>query len=371
MNIKHTNPRIITYLLIAAGLTLGVIYFPNIMAAIGKLGSVFSPIIMGFVYAYILNILIKKIRKLYFPGSKSSLVMRTRGPVSIILAIIVVLAVVVLIMNIVVPQVINAISTLANNIPVAIERVSAWLEDNEQYVPDIARRLNVDMSDVATEVNNFLMDTGKTLLSSVLAALSALPATLVDFFLSLAVAVYFLAGKERLITQLRRVQDAFMKRGHVQAIQGVLSVANETFTSYIGGQFTEAMILGTLCTAGMLIFRFPYATTIGVFIGATALIPIIGAYIGAGVGAFLIVMVDPIKAAFFLIYIIILQQLENNLIYPKVVGTSIGLPGLWVMVAVIVGGGLGGIPGMMLGVPLVATLYKLMQAETRKRLKKH
>ncbi len=150
----------------------------------------------------------------------------------------------------------------------------------------------------------------------------------------------------------------------------MLRVANESFSSFIVGQCTEAVILGVLCTIGMIIFRFPYATMTGAVVGATALIPIVGAYIGAGIGAFMILTVDPMKALFFLIFLLILQQIEGNFIYPKVVGTSIGLPAIWVLAAVLVGGGLFGILGMLVGVPLAATVYKLLKNRVAQKLGK-
>ncbi len=150
----------------------------------------------------------------------------------------------------------------------------------------------------------------------------------------------------------------------------VAQTAHKTFSSFIVGQFTEAVILGLLCTVGMMIFRFPYAAMTGAVVGVTALIPIVGAYIGAAVGAFMILTVSPFKAALFLLFLVVLQQLEGNLIYPRVVGTSIGLPGMWVLAAITVGGTLLGIPGMLLGVPTAATVYKLLGFSVNERLKK-
>ena len=147
----------------------------------------------------------------------------------------------------------------------------------------------------------------------------------------------------------------------------VVQTADNTFSRFIVGQCTEAVILGSLCTIGMFIFQFPYAPMIGAFIGATALIPIVGAYLGAALGAFMIFTISPIKALLFLVFLIILQQLEGNLIYPKVVGSSIGLPGMWVLAAVTVGGSIGGIPGMLVGVPLAATAYKLLRDDVHGR----
>ena len=171
-----------------------------------------------------------------------------------------------------------------------------------------------------------------------------------------------LAAQTNLVRQL---QERTVKR-----IARIIRTADETFSSFIIGQCTEAVILGTLCSVGMLIFDFPYAVMIGSFIGVTALIPVVGAYLGAGVGAFMILTVDPLKAVLFLIFIVVLQQLEGNLIYPRVVGSSIGLPGMWVLAAVTVGGGLMGIGGMLFGVPLTATLYKLFRSDVNRRNEK-
>lgn len=149
----------------------------------------------------------------------------------------------------------------------------------------------------------------------------------------------------------------------------VISTAHDTFTRFIIGQCTEAVILGALCTVGMSIFRFPYASMIGTLIGATALLPVVGAYLGAFVGAFMISTVNPIQALGFLVFIVVLQQLEGNLIYPRVVGSSVGLPGIWVLAAVTIGGGLNGVVGMLLAVPITATIYKLLQRDVRRRQK--
>ena len=177
-----------------------------------------------------------------------------------------------------------------------------------------------------------------------------------------------LFGKERLQYQLRKLATVYVAEGITGPVQRFLTLANETFTSYIIGQITEAIILGTLCGAGMFILRLPYALMTGVIVGSTALIPVMGAYIGAFVGTVMILTINPLKALEFLIYIAILQQVEGNLIYPRVVGGSIGLPGIWVLAAVTIGGGLFGILGMMIGVPLTATVYKWVRADVNKKL---
>ena len=191
---------------------------------------------------------------------------------------------------------------------------------------------------------------------------------IVEFILAVTFSIYILFSKEQLKNNLDKLLKAYMRTDKREKLYESLRTANETFSNYFLGQFKEAIILGVLCTVGMLLLRFPYATIIGPVIGLTALIPMVGAYIGAAVGFLLIVIVDPLQAVFFILFIVILQQIEGNLIYPKVVGGSIGLPGIWVFAAVIVGGGLMGIAGVMLGVPIAATIYKLLGKSVNERL---
>ena len=181
-------------------------------------------------------------------------------------------------------------------------------------------------------------------------------------------AVYLLFNKERLLNQVERVFEAYIKVGNKLWFRHVAETANRSFSRFIVGQCTEAVILGLLCIIGMKIFRFPYAVMTGTVVGVTALIPIIGAFLGAIIGAFMIFTVDPMQALLFLIFLIILMQIEGNLIYPRVVGNSIGLPGMWVLAAVTIGGGLWGVTGMLFGVPAAATIYKLMRESVNGRL---
>ena len=206
-------------------------------------------------------------------------------------------------------------------------------------------------------------------MTSSLNVITGLTSGLFDLVVGLAFSAYLLSSKERLLTQAKKLQKAFMKPSTAARLNTVLTAAHESFTSFITGQCTEAVILGALCILGMLIFGFPYATSIGIFVGVTSLIPVLGAYLGAAVGVLLIFQADPAKALLFIVFIIVLQQLEGNLIYPKVMGTSIGLPGLWVFAAVIIGGGLGGIVGMLFGVPVAATIYRLVRTAANERSK--
>lgn len=203
-------------------------------------------------------------------------------------------------------------------------------------------------------------------MSSVVSVVGSVISSVVTVAVALIFSIYLLTGKEKLISQSKRMISTYLPKAD-KKIFYVLNTLNDSFHRFIVGQCTEAVILGGLCMIGMWIFRFPYAVMVGVLIGFTALIPIAGAYIGAGVGAFMILTESPLQALLFLVFIVVLQQLEGNLVYPKVVGSSIGLPGIWVLAAITIGGGLMGVLGMLLAVPLLATVYKLIQADVRKR----
>ncbi len=371
MENKPIDKQIVKYLLLAAGLVLAVIYFAQVAGVMLNIWGILTPLVIGFVIAYVLNILMRLIERVYFPRTKNKLLQKSRRAVSLIGAIIIVMLVLFLIVIIVLPQIFQTFASIAALFPGFVDTFNQWIADNEEHFPVVADRIgeiNIDWQSIVRKVADYATRGISGIFTSSVKVISVLTSGLFDAFVALAFAIYLLAGKERLIGQLVKLQKAFMKKEHAERLNYFLSVADESFTSFITGQFTEAIILGSLCALGMTLLGLPYAATVGVFVGATALIPVVGAYLGAGVGVFLILMVNPMQALLFLAFILILQQLENNLIYPRVVGTSIGLPGVWVLVAVVIGGGLSGVIGMLLGVPVTATVYKLLQAETRKRL---
>lgn len=197
-------------------------------------------------------------------------------------------------------------------------------------------------------------------------ALSSVFSGVVMALMSVIFSIYLLLGKDTLGKQADRVMRHYLKTGWYKKIKYVLSVLNDCFHKYIVGQCTEAVILGMLCALGMVLLKLPYASMIGALIGFTALIPVAGAYIGGAVGAVMIFSVSPVQALIFLVYLVVLQQLEGNLIYPKVVGASMGLPGIWVLAAVTIGGGIMGVGGMLLSVPIAATVYQLIKDDMNK-----
>lgn len=364
--------RIVRYLLLAAALILFIRYFDVLLGGAGRLWSIAYPLIMGCIIAYVLNLILRRLEKIYFPRSKAAWAGKTRRPVCIVLSILLIFAVFYLILMLVVPELVKAVMMVAQSIPVMVESGLDWLAEHGGGTAETSaalEKLQIDWESLGKNAWNYLRSGLGGVLSSTVSIVSGALGSFVNLVVSLIFAVYILSGKERLAGQGKRIVRAYVKPVWIARGKKILRTLDETFSSFIVGQVTEAVILGCLCTAGMLLFRFPYAPMVGAFVGATALIPMVGAYLGAGVGAFMILTKDPLKAVLFLLFIVVLQQLEGNLIYPRVVGSSIGLPGLWVLAAVTVGGGLLGVPGMLLGVPLAAACYKLLAENVNARIR--
>ena len=364
---------IIGYILLIAALILGIQNITVVVTVLQTVAGVLQPLILGAVIAYILNILMKKLEKIYFPKSKNSLINKTKRMVCIILSLLLVIGILGLVMGLVLPELVGAFAVIAESVPVYYEKLVAWLMTYSDKFPVIEEYINglqLDWSQITKNLVMYATSGVGGIFNSAISVVSVVVGGIVNFVIALIFAIYLLAGKEKLSAQLKRVLEAYLSEKKRAQLAQMVAVADNTFSSFIVGQCTEAVILGSLCTIGMWILRFPYAPMTGAFIGVTALIPVARAYLGAGVGAFMIMTVDPMKALLFLIFIVCLQQLEGNLIYPKVVGSSVGLPALWVLAAVTVGGGINGIFGMLLGVPIAATLYKLIGMDVRKKVDK-
>ena len=338
------------FAIIFAALYLAVKYFSDLIKLGGVVWSAASPLVWGCVIAYVLNILMKKIESLYFPHSTSVLVQKSRRLVSVLLAFVVLFIILLLIINIVLPEFVSSIELIAREIPGVWDEVRAWGIANADQLPAIQQMLeqmDLDWADSLKKMMNTLAVGAGGMFTSVVGLATSAVGKLVRFVIGLIFAIYLLFSKEKLLYVLRTV--------------------DESFTNFIVGQCMEAVILGVLCALGMTLLRLPYAVMTGTIIGVSALIPVAGAYIGGALGAFMIFTVDPLKALIFLVFLVILQQIEGNLIYPRVVGNSIGLPGLWVLAAVTVGGGVLGVSGMLLGVPLSAALYKIFADDVKRR----
>lgn len=358
------------FAIIFAALYLAVKYFSDLIKLGGVVWSAASPLVWGCVIAYVLNILMKKIESLYFPHSTSVLVQKSRRLVSVLLAFVVLFIILLLIINIVLPEFVSSIELIAREIPGVWDEVRAWGIANADQLPAIQQMLeqmDLDWADSLKKMMNTLAIGAGGMFSSVVGLATSAVGKLVRFVIGLIFAIYLLFSKEKLHAQGMKIMEVYLKPQQKEKLLYVLRTVDESFTNFIVGQCMEAVILGVLCALGMTLLRLPYAVMTGTIIGVSALIPVAGAYIGGALGAFMIFTVDPLKALIFLVFLVILQQIEGNLIYPRVVGNSIGLPGLWVLAAVTVGGGVLGVSGMLLGVPLSAALYKIFADDVKRR----
>lgn len=359
-----------------AGFILGVIYLcitylHEIGAFLGTLLGVLSPLLTGCIIAFVLNLLMKRLESWYFPHSQNQFIIKSRRPVCIFLSMLTWALILALICTLVIPELVSSFTLIGKEIPPTLEWLYHFVSDNLDGIPSLQQlllNLNLNWSVLVQKLISYISLGVGDVINTALAVITGVFGLLTNLLIGIIFALYLLLDKERLLRQFSRLFEAHLKPKKYQQFLRLMRTANESFSSFIVGQFTEAIILGLLCTAGMFLLRLPYAAMTGAVVGATALIPIVGAYIGAGIGAFMILTVDPMKALFFLIFLIILQQIEGNFIYPKVVGTSVGLPGIWVLAAVIVGGGLFGIFGMVLGVPLAATIYKVLKNRVSRKL---
>lgn len=344
-------------------LYLYITYWPAFADLFHSLFQAATPLLLGCILAYAINILMTFYETHYFPRSANPALSKSRRPVCMAAAFLTLAALLFFIAKLVVPELVSCIKLLAGQVPAAINDLLAWLETKNIVPEDILASLETVDWGAKTQQIIGLLTSG---VSSVVGAAVSVFSGAVTLLLALIFSIYLLLGKEKLGNQFHRLMLRYVTPGIYAKIRYLLSVLNDSFHKYIVGQCTEAVILGALCTIGMLVLNLPYATMTGAVIAFTALIPVAGAYIGAGVGAFMILTVSPAKAIIFLIFIVILQQLEGNLIYPRVVGSSLGLPAIWVLTAVTLGGGLMGIPGMLLCVPLAAALYRLVKEDVNR-----
>ncbi|HJA89826.1 MAG TPA: AI-2E family transporter [Candidatus Jeotgalibaca merdavium] len=369
MNMKKLDIRVLSYLFVIFFLLLLYRYFDYFIAIFRLLMDVMAPLFIGALIAYLLNIIVVRLERSVLKKLKEKQAGLTRGA-SILSSIIIVVAVLYLIINLIVPQIATIISRLVSGIPVLVTQIQNFImeSDTELLEKFVGDNLLADFNDLARQAIDFVSNSVNQLLASSIYLIGGATSGLFTFVIAFSFAMYVLATKERLKEQTRLLGVAFLPKRVYSHLSFLIQITNQTFSNFFVGQVTEAVILGSLCIIGMAIFRFPYAVTVGTFIGFTALVPMFGAWIGAAVGFVLIASQSFTQAWAFLIFIVILQQLENNLIYPKVVGTSIGIPGIWVLVAVTVGGGVGGIAGMLLGVPVLATVYQIITIITQKKL---
>ncbi|MBQ7874867.1 MAG: AI-2E family transporter [Oscillospiraceae bacterium] len=343
-------------------LYLAITYWGTVAGFVGVAVGAATPLFIGGAIAYVVNILMSFYERKFFAKAKKPAVLKAKRPLCMVLAFVTLVAVVALIIGLVLPQFISCIMLVIDYVPMAMEWVVEQLNKIE-YIPQsiIDAIASIDwrsqLEKIVTVITSGISDVMGVLISTV----STVVGGIVTAFLSLIFAIYILLDKEKLANQSDRIAKKYLRQKWYEKIRYMLGVLNTCFRKYIVGQCTEAVILGCLCTVGMWILGLPYATMIGALVAFTALIPVAGAFIGGAVGAFMIMMVNPFQALIFVIYLVVLQQLEGNIIYPKVVGSSMGLPAIWVLAAVTVGGGVLGVAGMLIGVPIAAAIYVIIK----------
>jgi len=365
-----------------AGLAALIILFAWIINNTDKVSGVFSlissvisPFVTGFCFAFVINVLLRPTEKIFdkiFGKCDEKKRAKIRRPVCLVLSTVIIIGLLFALVFMIIPEFINALQSLIKSVPQYVAQVEIWAhkliafaESHGVTLPE----LSFNSGKILDTLKNFINSSG--IVDKTIDFTGSIVTGIVNLIIAIAFSLYLLAQKERLSAQIKKFLQAFLpKKNSVDRLANLVEIADRTFTSFITGQLTEAVIIGVLCFIGMLIFKMPYAAVISVLVGFTALIPVFGAFIGTALGALLIVFDNPMKALWFVVFIVVLQQLEGNLIYPKVVGKSVGLPGIWVLVAVSIGGTAFGIPGILLSVPLCSVVYNLTAYLVKVRLKK-
>lgn len=376
---KQTFQRLLLLVAFGVGLYWGLQNLDDLGAFLGVLLGLVMPFLIGGCVAFILNVPMRALERALFARYEKSksrpgrIAYKLRRSLSLVLTILLVLGVIAVVLFLILPEVGRSLGMLAANIPPFIERATQLLQQYSDQVPLISSwlsSLELDWSGIVKSTWDFLQNGAGTLLGSVMGAAMSILGGLLTAVLAAVFSVYILLQKEKLGAQCKKLLYAFLPQERAGQTLSIAALSSRTFASFLSGQCLEAVILGCLFFIAMSVLRFPYALMISVLVGFTALIPLFGAFIGCAVGAFMILIIDPMRALWFVILFLVLQQIEGNLIYPKVVGGSVGLPSIWVLVAVTIGGSTMGIAGMLLFIPLCSVLYALLRRTVYERLQK-
>ena len=349
---------------------LGLQNIGTVTGALSKCLSLIMPLILGFVFALILNVPMSFFEKHLLSKTKKNGLKKIKRPLSFIISVILIVAIIVGVVWLVIPELVDAFKVIADGALNFIDTLRGMSTEELTKLPFGNQLLNIDWDKIKDSMQNWLKRESGSIVNSAVGTVSSLVGGIFDFFVAFVFSIYILFGKEKLKKQASRLIRVWLPKGFGEWFIHASNVASTNFRNFVSGQSLEAVILGTLCMIGMLILRIPYAPMVGALIGVTALIPVVGAFIGAAVGAFVILTVNPFKALVFLIFLVILQQLEGNVIYPRVMGSRVNLPGMWILAAVTIGGGIAGPVGMLISVPVASTVYVLIREATENREKK-
>ena len=368
MDLEKNKKTIIKLILFTIIVIFAFINIKEIGNFILYIVKILMPFIIGIFIAFILNVLLNVVEnKLFKKLNNNKKWLKIKRPVSLIITFIIIITIIAFILGLLIPQLQNTISLFTKNFDTYKEQTITLLDKiglNSENINKYSSSIN----NLKEEITNYINDNRNEIMQTTLGFASSFIGSITSLILGIVFAIYILLKKEDLARQFKKLLKAYLPTKYEKRISKMASLSNITFGNFISGQCLESVIIGLLCFIGMLILQIPYASTISVLVGFTALIPVFGAFIGTAIGAFLILMVSPIKAIIFIIFIIILQQLEGNLIYPKVVGKSVGLPSIWVMVAVTVGASIYGVLGMILSVPLCSILYSIIKTDVNLKI---
>lgn len=346
------------------GLVLIVVHFEKIIYGIGFFLKLLIPLFLGIAIAFVLNRPYEWFNKLY--KNKCRIKPKVAKSLAIVTVYILAFSAIIGLFWLIIPELIENIKQVAGNANIYLNNAQNFIN----YLMDAFGLKHIDMSKLIETVNNYLGTISQALdgmVGKIIDITAGVVSAIATGFISLALSIYVLSGKEKLLTQLKRVIKAYLPHKTHGKIGTLYDIVVQVFEDYIAGQCKEALILGVLCFIGMAILRLEYAGLISVIIGVTALVPILGAYIGGAIGAVLLLFISPGKAILFLVFLVVLQQIEGNVIYPRVVGRKIGLPGMWVLLGISVGGGIMGIFGMIIAVPVTTILYQLLKKDVLRR----
>lgn len=349
---------------------LGARHIDAVADAFSRCAKIVMPLLIGCAIAVIVNVPMGFLETHLWVKSKRPFLIKLRRAVAFVLSLVLIVGIFAGIIIIILPTLIDTITVIVQSAMKIVERINSISKEEIEALPFGELLLRIDWSHLVDTLTGWLKEQSENIANNIFGTVTSLVGVIIDLFVAVVFAVYLLFSKEKLKKQAKRIVAAWLPKKIGDWICHAAAVTSENFRNFIVGQSLEAVVLGLLCLVGMLIFDFPYAAMISTLVGVTALIPIIGAFLGGGIGAFMILTVDPIKALWFILYIIILQQVEGNLIYPKVMGDRVKLSAMWILAAVTVGGGVAGPVGILLSVPILSTVSVLFREATDKRAQK-
>lgn len=372
---KMSIKKIRELIVFTALLVVALWKFDVVLGVLKTIWDIIFPFVLGGTIAFLTNVPMSFLEKKIFEKvkKKNKIVRKLERPISLILTIVLVVGVIALVMFGVIPQLTRTMGTLVTSINDFIPQMQSWIGEffhNNQEIMNLVDQIEFDPDQAIKWGISLLGNGAGNMMNTTMSAVGSIVSGVATFFIAFSFACYILFQKEKLHVQIRKVFFAFLPRQKADDFLKVCSLTYRTFANFLAGQCLEAVILGSMFVVTLSILKMPYALLIGILIAFTALIPIFGAFIGCAVGSFLIFMVNPQQAILFVIVFLVLQQIEGNLIYPHVVGESVGLPSIWVLAAVTIGGNLMGIVGMLVFIPLLSVLYTIFREFVYLRLKK-